>query len=720
MWRSWVKISWLAAAIATQVCAQTEWLVPACPMRMLFAIQAPVGRQVLLPIAFDDMEPRPTAFTVFNPARQKIAWRLAYSSAVNAWLLVETDVRDRLHPYTVYCGATPDNDGLALPPVAPDSTPVSVQIGRIESKAVPTTWDQMRYLYRGIHKQHHPQYLPSFQALATNNNPGAGGLMVMRATVLCPQSGVYGFIIDDANAAFLLIDNEPATRCDGHARTEPPRSNDTVRLTGGPHLFEIYRSYSRINGDLRLAWRMPGERDFTPVPDNCLLTAQVGQPIRREHIDKTVHASFTFNKDPAYAFPGRAPVFIPVKFNATSVNWISSNLRTRWDFGDGSEGEGEVVRHVYAGLDRYRVTMEVHDRLGFVSRCSALVDCRQEMPAVFPFAAAVAALPAICYPTDTVEPLLRLAGDMPPEMPLDVTWEIRARQGRYESQARSIAMGREAQLVPLTKGAAGELAGIRWNIMHHTVPIATGSIDFALPPFASLPRTVVGDCLITDTGARLVLVPIEHRGIFAQPPIAAPEVFSRIVCLDDSLAAPGLLRATNYPAYDRVLAQLIARPGGPPVAYLPLAGVGNPVSEAQASLVWLATVAEAVSTNELYILSLGLNAMLAGQEPAAFERQVAALCDLVTITKQSRMLLVTPPPYPRADDRIRLFAIAIKRVADARGIPIADLFTAFKGYGDAAPALFDPDFLGPSEAGQDLAGRIIAAALRQTEETDHH
>lgn len=717
MWRYWALISLVTAVAAGTTRGQTEWLLPDYPARILFTVSAPAGRQVLLPIASDDMVPRPTAFVAFDPARQPIPCRLVFSNAANAWLLIETDIVEKRHPYTVYCG-TPGSPDVSAPPMVPDPAPVSVQFAKFESKAVPLTWDQMRYLYKNAGKKHQLQYVTSFQALANNAHPGAGGLMVMRATVLCRRSGTYGFMIDDANAAFLLIDGEMATSCSDQAQPTPRRTNDTVSLVEGPHLFEIFRSHSRANTGLRLLWRRPDDAGFAPIPDESLLTAHIVHPIRRENIDKTLHASFTFRKDQAYSFLKRATVFTPVKFKAASVNWLTTNLQTRWDFGDGAEDVGESVEHVYAGLNRYRVTMEVRDRLGFVSRCSALVDCRQEIPSVLPFSATVTMLPAVCYPTDAVEPAVRVAGDLSPAMAMELTWDIQALRGSSENKSRTLSVGREAQSVVLLKGPAGEFAGVRWRITHCAAVVASGAIDFSQPPFGTAPWKIDGDGLATADGARLALVPIEHRGIVAQPPIEVPSNYGRIVCLDDSLAAPGYLLDTNYPTYDRMLADLIARPGAPRFAYLPLMGFDSDMPEAQTTLAWLTCAAEKISTNELYILSLGLNAMLTDQEPGIFERQLAALCDLITISKRSAVLLVTPPPYPQLVDRIRQYAVAIKRVADARCIPIADLFTAFKGQDDDAPPLFATGFLGPTAAGQNLAARIIAAAFHQPAEKE--
>ena len=105
-----------------------------------------------------------------------------------------------------------------------------------------------------------------------------------------------------------------------------------------------------------------------------------------------------------------------------------------------------------------------------------------------------------------------------------------------------------------------------------------------------------------------------------------------------------------------------------------------------------------------------LAALLWEVAPEAFERQIAALTDILLASKR-RVVWVTPPPYPTELDRIRLFAAAITRVAESRQVPVADLFTGFLCTEDKSHPLFCTERLVPTGRGHMLAGKIIAGAL---------
>ena len=111
------------------------------------------------------------------------------------------------------------------------------------------------------------------------------------------------------------------------------------------------------------------------------------------------------------------------------------------------------------------------------------------------------------------------------------------------------------------------------------------------------------------------------------------------------------------------------------------------------------------------VLSVGLRDLLNGQGAAAFECQAAALTDLLTASKGVRVVWVTPPPYPSELDRAREFAAAIRRVAEPRGLDVADLFTRFRCEERNWRAFFSANPLALSERGHRLAAQEIARAV---------
>jgi lysophospholipase L1-like esterase len=116
---------------------------------------------------------------------------------------------------------------------------------------------------------------------------------------------------------------------------------------------------------------------------------------------------------------------------------------------------------------------------------------------------------------------------------------------------------------------------------------------------------------------------------------------------------------------------------------------------------------------DVAILSIGLQDMLVTKDVDHFERMAAALSDVVAASMKIRTVWVTPPPYPSDPDRSRVFAAVIRRIAEARGIPVADLYTAFRCASDRRHVFFSANPLVLSEQGQRLAGQEIVRVLME-------
>lgn len=72
--------------------------------------------------------------------------------------------------------------------------------------------------------------------------------------------------------------------------------------------------------------------------------------------------------------PYRGAVGEPVQFSAEGTVDLDDNLLDfRWDFGDGSSGQGEQVEHVYKDPGDYAVTLEVSDRDGLQDQAQTQV-----------------------------------------------------------------------------------------------------------------------------------------------------------------------------------------------------------------------------------------------------------------------------------------------------------------------------------------------------------
>ena len=189
------------------------------------------------------------------------------------------------------------------------------------------------------------------------------------------------------------------------------------------------------------------------------------------------------------------------------------------------------------------------------------------------------------------------------------------------------------------------------------------------------------------------------------------------VCYASDTVAPQLRVEGSLPdgagmtRYAEILARIVDGPDRPIVHYTELPawqlspqGYGPLLKLVQAP-------AAVAGRTDAAIVSIGAREVLGGISTADFERRIAALSDLVSVSMGRPMIWLTPPPYPPQPERFRPYAACIRKVADARHIPVADLYTAFMSAGDRMFTLFRGGNMTLSERGQELVARLIARAL---------
>lgn len=627
---------------------------------------------------------------------------------------VGTDTNSR--PYAVYYGGPGRSAGRPVDS-AQDLLPVSMEVFKPAANSVPTSRARMAYLLDQAAGPVQAAYLANFGRIDLSKDlpaeRGVPGRWIVRlkSIVLCPEDGVYRLALDCRDAGFVWVDGEPAAECPGEHDAGEWQEGPALSLKAGPHRIEAL-TMTRSPIVVRLGWRLPGRGEIAPIPHASLLTAREVSDPRVETMTQPLQPDFAFTLMPAYSLRGGSVAFIPVSFTNTTQYWVTNTVRCRWRFGSGPEAEGESVTRVFASPGRYPVTMEVRDALGFVGTCEKTVDCRQVQPRQYAAAADLIDLPATCYVDDQVSPRLLLTGSLPGSRSVDVQWEIQTRSGGRTVLSNAVVLAGEPVRIPLTRMEAGDLASIVWHVKHGGADVASGTVKFMTPPFDEFPARVVGDSLFGSSGNQLVLLPYRHAGAFAQQPISTRQAFGKILCVDDFLASPELPGVGTTP-FHRTLARMVDGSGKPVIAYAS-PPIWEKCPEAYGPLLKLVHVPAAVSPDmDVVVLSVGLRDFTELKETAAFERQIAALSDLVAVSMKRRLIWVTPPPYPGQSDRVREFAAAIRRVADARRIPVADLYTTFCGARDDVSPFVEGQDLVLSEAGQSLAAQMIARALLQ-------
>jgi len=446
---------------------------------------------------------------------------------------------------------------------------------------------------------------------------------------------------------------------------------------------------------MNAGWSMPGNGDITPIPGTVLLTSAEVQDARIERMTQSLFPDFSFEVMSAYSIRGRDDVFIPVRFKDTTEDLMGATMRGKWSFDAEQEHAEGAPTHVFTGNTVHAVTLDARDSLGFTERCMRLVDCRMVQPKEYAINADVEMLPSACYDNDIIEPVLCVVGSMPEGAKLSVKCERTDTLGVAEEDGVDVNVAGNTTVIPLFKTEVSELASVQWRIIHAGVNLRSGTIRFVRPPFQMLPARIENNSIYDHDGEQLVLVPHHNAGNFSQP--SAPIVrCPRLMCLNDS--------SVSFLS------------GDPNEWKLPISGSLHASGEDTVHTYDpLARLLEASSTAtsdvDAVVINIGCVDILKMMDVAIFEREAAALADIISATRKVPVIWMTPLPYRSDPLRIRPFAVAIMKVAAVRGMPVADIYTAFMASSDSAALFENSRDNGLSEHGRRFVAALVARCL---------
>ena len=707
------------------------WRFSAYPFRTVFRVPDAARTNIMLKVnRVGNMPVTRNGFLACSPDGTPLPLRVLHMEGDEVVLALEAP-RSGAPNYAVYYGASPANELVVPLEAAVDPEPLAFGFMSLPGKGIPSSWERLRHMLKSPPGQIRTPYrmsgfdgigkemdrIESEKAEKETKGKKEGSrfksgmkLALIRSFLLCHREGTYQFAVNCKDAGFVVVDGELAATWPGEHLPGTWQLGAPVALKAGVHRLEVFNAFDGAQPNLRVGWLPPGRKEFVPLAVPDLIASCEAMEARAERMDRTLQPGFLATLVQAYSFRGDADVFVTVKFNNTTENWITPEMVSRWQFGDGAQSDEQNPSHIYKTADVFKASLEVRDALGFVASCSESVDCRQIQPEEYAVSFDMVGLPALCFGRDQVAPSLRIQGVVPNDVVLDVSWEYHLRSGASQQNHQEITPKSQAQFIQLAPVAASEVESLNWSISHRKSRLGGELIKFVRPPFDTLPSRLEGDRLYAAGGTRLVLVPGSGVSELRRTVPVPGKSFGRLVCVDDSLAVIGLIKP-GYEPFDRILARLLAgRVDEVRYASLP---EWTQFSESYGSLRKFVDVPAALEREraDVAILTIGLKDILEVKDVDEFERQVAALSDMVATLLNIKLVWVTPPPYPSAPERSRVFAAAIRRVADARGIPVADLFTAFSCVSDSRHVFFQENSLMLSEQGHRLAGQQIARAL---------
>ena len=707
----------LAASVAAG--PDPEWIRADCAGRVVFAV--PRGAEsVRVRFPVERGLTRDSTFAAYDGAGWALPSRFEDLNGNNAVVHVRMGEGRGARMGVLYFNPEPAAEGNPGGEAEPDAEPINVDVYRATSRKQPTTWPRLLYMLGKAGDPIRRLHTDGVQSLdltraaedeeKRKQQRSERYVVTARTLLRCPRDGVYRFGLHSHAISFLLVNRDPVAQAlqpDTHADWEPGRP---MFLEKGLHLVEIY-SHSGHQYLSRLGWQTPGSEALVRVPPDALVGGRDATDYRVEWKDRSLHAALSASAQTAYAFRGHPVQFIPVRFTNRSADWVSDSLLCRWRFGDGREAEGADVTHIYTRSGRYEAVLDVRDALGFQASCRRDVDLRLVQATELALGCALQGVPPVSYGGESVSPFLRFRGVQEWALPFEVRWEVVSRAGAAEKGRAMVSHQAGWTDVALPSFSAGQTATLTWEVRHEAIPVWAGAVHFERPPFNAVPARIEGDGLVDRHGNRLVLVPHRYGGDFRQARIETQQAFGRLLCVDDFLAVPGLGGGNGGTPYHPVLARIVDGPDRPIVDHVALPAWDS-AEGAFGPLLNLVKVRAALHDDtDVVIASVGLQDMLGGRPVESFERMAAALSDLVSATLGRPMIWVTLPPYAAAEDRAREFSAAVRRVADARGMPVADVYSAFRGRPDRA-ALFERSHdLALAPRGQQLVAQLIARAL---------
>lgn len=702
------------------------WHTSAAALRAVFQKPPDVDFcLVRLPAADDEGRPL-GGVAAFAPKGARAVRVVAVDSNAVDLLVDCTRLRDQT-TLAVY-GLT---NGAALTPdfASPDPTPLGVVIYRAGTQEAPPGWEEMRFLANRPARPRSDFLVAGFGAIASEephrwyqeNWRRSIYLARLQSQLLVRRGGRYRLAVRSANACYLLLDGTLAVSLPDGNRTGW-QLGTPLDLAPGLHSLRLFATCER-RLDLQVGWVAPDAATPEPLPTDALVTAAAAPPARLERLSTVLHAAAVATLEPSYRFQHVPAQFTPVNLRSLHAVWEGAeSVDCSWSGPDGFRGTGATLRVIATAIGRLPFQCHLRNALGMRAAATFRVDIDDRAASEYLVAGRLHGVPGICYDDDPVQPEIQLRGTAPDTLPLEVQALLLRPDGSSMTITQTLSMKQGWARLALPAGPARDFAALRWTLLHAGVPLDAGTLRFVRPPFTQAPSDLDGDTLLID-GEPCTLVP--RRASLVRPPTggAERETPRHLVMLDGFLALPGEAAGG---AFDRQLLSDLNGFGGltPAPAVTPLHfrrvaldALGTPL--AGRGLLRLAPLARLplLQPADRLVITPDGAAIGAGDAPGDFERRLAALSGLAAEVFHTRVLLVTPPAgggtpdtpsNTAADDRLRPYAEAVVRVADAYGLSVADLYTACRTSG-APLATADDGQL--TAAGRRLAAEVIARAL---------
>lgn len=685
------------------------------------------------------------SFSVEDGAGLAVPCRVAWRSGKTVFLVVYTGLAASRGSELYVYGHDQAERVVASPVWTNDLMKVGVTVRQRGSPTLPNAWDRFLYFWEksssamatGVGQDMDLDDFPAMMVRLSEQNPspsptnaphrargrrpvndarkaewraknGRPAVLVrLESQVLFPSDGDYRMALECQDSGYVLIDGVLVLGVESGAVPGGWQVGEARRYMAGLHTVEVMTA--SVEPVVRVGWAPPGSAGVVQLGGEALIAPGPVLDGRFEVRGRFVHANFSHTVLDPFRFRDVRGMFVPVRFTDTSRNPGGASLLRRWGVEGRVESAASMV-HTFPDAGEYRVRLDVEDGLGATGACERVVDVRPRIAQEYAVDFEVGGLPAACFSGDHLSPYLVASGQGPSGVAFKLSWSFYGPGTNLVSGGETnVALAGAAVKVDMGKHTAGDLRSLAWGVSVAGREIKGGNVTFAMPPFAVWPESVVADRMCDRAGGRTVLVTTLERTDDSYDQCEPLPRAGPVVLLDDTLvpyAHPGGGRET----YSAILPRMLD--GSREVRYSSLA----PPEESGGSLKSLlkfVLLAKAAGEggDRTVVLSCGIHDMLLGLDDDSFERGLAAMADKL-VAGGASVVLVTPPPYPGMEARLRKWAVAVRRVADARLLPVVDLYTAFIGLRGAGGPFFEVDTLGLAARGHKLAAERIATVIR--------
>jgi hypothetical protein len=622
-----------------------------------------------------------------------------------------------------------------------DSSPVTVEIYAGSGRSMPTDWSRMRYLIgkagrpnrtttqagTTVDNKNFASRTSSRRSRNHNHNRSRFSLLWMSTHLVVPEDGLYRFAIDCADAGFVMMDRRIVAQWPGKHSGGQWKKGRPAFVKAGTHEIEVFRAGSKP-AKTRVGVSGPSDKGvFKLIEEMHLVSAAVPRALRIEEKGKTLHAGFSFSLGRPYKFRDMDQLFVPVALKDFSHNDLAWSYTVSWLIGgDGamsmredeeaeSEGfqterkplKGSLVMHVFDREGLHTVKAMVRDSLGFVSTMEREVETRNLHYQEYAVNAVPVNVSPCKFPDDVVDPTIRVSSKGSSSLSFLLEWKWVDGKGKERKGKKTLSARQKVNTVQMFSSRAGNIRNIEWELSHRGYRIEGGSIKYCQFPFASLPARVVEDRVYDAKGTQLVYVSPRLAGNFIQPKIGASHIKGGVTSLDDTFLSVQPLSGEQI-NFSEVLGKMLDLDERA-MKSTHLSSRGRHDQLGTASVLLEATKATE-SGGGVAVLSFGLDHYLSYNQPDEYERLLAVVTDILLSRRAMRTIIATPLPVGVDKEDIREYAVAARRVADARGIPVADLYSGFMGMAKNVELFAGggPDL---SDAGVRLAGQIISRTI---------